>query len=78
LQKIKEYINENFEYWKPNWKDEKENKYYINYDAQDGTFSRQSNQFYYSACPLYFRTYNEVNEIIEKFEPELKILFDIN
>jgi hypothetical protein len=78
LEKVKRRIIELQGDWKPDWTDEKEEKYCIHYDHSDGWF--KSDCWFTSQYNLSI-PYMENDEtaliIIKEMEDELKLIFDI-
>jgi hypothetical protein len=78
LAKIKHYIAENFEPWEPDWKDKSEGKYHIYFNHLNDRFDWQWADHLQRVTLLpYFKTNDEAEEIINKFEEELRIIFEV-
>ena len=78
--KIKKYIYENFGYDPTDWADWENfvSKYVVSYDNDEKEFAFDCyyNFRYYSPIG-YLKTIYQAEEIIDNFEDELKIIFDI-
>ena len=78
LEKIKRRLLELQGDWKPDWSDENEEKYCIQYDHSDGWF--KSDCWFttqYNLSIHYMENDETALTIIKEMEDELKLLFDI-
>lgn len=79
LIKVLGYIRTNFGDWKPDWKSGRQNKYYIVYSHLARAFSFSS-EYCMQSIALevpYFQTEEQAQEIINKFEPELRLIWGL-
>jgi hypothetical protein len=78
LAKIKKYIADNFEPWEPNWDDSSEEKFFIYYlcssESLDWSYTNVDRE---GLVLPYFKTSDEAIEVIDKFEPELRVIFGL-
>ena len=73
LFRIKQWAKEKNKGWKPNWKDEDEEKYYIDLDRCEGTVESGYTWSFDKISKLpYFRTLKTAEECIELFGDEIK------
>lgn len=75
---IKRYISDTFGVFEPDWSDKDQNKYWILYNHQDNKFTIDWFKYYDNCSPIwYLSCQKHTREIIEKFDTELGIIFDI-
>lgn len=79
LIKVLGYIRENFGDWKPDWDRANQDKYHIAYTYHDEKFiSSDEYSMQSSALVLpHFQTAEQAQEIINKFEKELRLIWGI-
>ena len=76
--KIKKYIYDNFGYDPTDWAGLEDKKYFITYDILSNKFEWTTYFYCNVYSPIgYLKTEEQAQEIIDNFEDELKIIFDI-
>ena len=78
IDKIKQYISDTFWVFEPDWTDSLQKKYFIiyNYDINEFLYGFNHSTKMYSPI-WYFSCQEHAKEIREKFDKELRIIFDI-
>ena len=77
LYRIKEYCNEQWGEFIPDWNNEDEEKCYICFSYRNKRYETDSNYNIVYLSPFYLWKIEHCVEIIEKFKDDLDILFDI-
>lgn len=79
LTTVLTYIRENFGDFVPDWANEYQDKWSFYYDYGEDEFDVNYNSNYQEAITLpYLETREQCEELISKFDKELKIIFGIN
>lgn len=75
---IKSYISNTFGVFEPDWSDGNQGKVLIEYDYNKSVFDYYINFKYQYYSPIWYLSCKEhTQEIIEKFDAELRLIFDV-
>ena len=78
IHKIKKYIYDRFGYDPTDWFGLENKKYFITYDFLSNKFEWTTYYYCYVYSPIgHLKTRDQAQEIIDNFEEELKIIFNI-
>jgi len=78
IVKIKRYISDTFGVFEPDWSDENQEKFFLAYDHYTKCFDYGVSSNCQNYTPIwYFSCIDHFEEIIKKFDAELRIIFDI-
>lgn len=78
LYRIKEYAEEKWGEFIPDWDNHDQHKYFIYYDHQWNRYVSEYNYYINTLLSLYLARLEHCEEIIKKFKDDLDILFDIS